>query len=313
MSGTYVGNGKDIAVLVQLVETGDGHLAGRYEQVVLRPGGKVEDMNATLTGAADTHTVVLTLQPNEFLSGSLTLSGTFQGGLLHLTGGGNGANLTLNLVKGDEADFRAHVAALTELSAQTNAAQARREANERQAKLEADRLVALQNLTGQMIAFTAKADAALPKFPSREQQYHQFTTRMRAGLAREEAISGGIQAGFARMQLSGAIGQAGGDAVQFHANVRSAYETFKFETDPLLNQSTEASGLCRGAHVTAEGDPSPVPEPLNGACLRFFAADKDFRQRVVSLRDGHAHLETVWISEHRDQETIVHDADMAAQ
>src|SRR5258707_352439 len=32
ISGTYVGSGSDIAVLLQLVETGGGQLSGRYEQ-----------------------------------------------------------------------------------------------------------------------------------------------------------------------------------------------------------------------------------------------------------------------------------------
>ena len=53
LSGTFVGKASNGAFLVQLVETGDGHLTGRYEQVLLQPGGKIDDMNAVITGAAD--------------------------------------------------------------------------------------------------------------------------------------------------------------------------------------------------------------------------------------------------------------------
>src|SRR5260370_38257914 len=91
ISGTYVGQGQNIAVLVQLVETG-GQLTGRYEQVVLKPDGKLERMNAAVTGASDGRTVVVTIKPTELLSGTITASGTLEGSTLHLAGGGYGAN-----------------------------------------------------------------------------------------------------------------------------------------------------------------------------------------------------------------------------
>jgi hypothetical protein len=56
-------------------------------------------------------TVVLTIKTADFFAASVPVSGTFRGGVLHLTGG---SNLILNLIKADEANFRAQVAALTE-------------------------------------------------------------------------------------------------------------------------------------------------------------------------------------------------------
>jgi hypothetical protein len=40
LSGTYVGMGPDMAVLLQLVDAGSGQLTGRYEQVKLITGPK---------------------------------------------------------------------------------------------------------------------------------------------------------------------------------------------------------------------------------------------------------------------------------
>ena len=111
ISGTYVGKGTNLAVMIQIVETGDGNLTGRYEQVRLQPVGKIEDVNATIAGAMNGETVVLTIKTADFFAASVPVSGTFRGGVLHLTGG---SYLILNLTKADEANFRAQVAALTE-------------------------------------------------------------------------------------------------------------------------------------------------------------------------------------------------------
>lgn len=194
LSGTYIGKASNGAFLVQLVETSDGHLTGRYEQVLLQPGGKIDDMNAVITGAVDGQTVVVTIKPSEFLSGTIAASGTIEGRLLHLSGGGNGGSLNLNLLRSDEGDFRAQVAALTEQARQINNARLQQEAAQRQAKIEADQLANLQSLTQRMFVFTTKAAAMLPKFAPVEQRYHDITQRMRGALAREQSIYGGGQA-----------------------------------------------------------------------------------------------------------------------
>ena len=78
ISGTYVGKGDNIAVLIQIVQTNDGNLTGRYEQVVLQPNGKIDDMNAAIVGATDGQTVAVTINPNGFLTGNIVVSGTIQ-------------------------------------------------------------------------------------------------------------------------------------------------------------------------------------------------------------------------------------------
>jgi len=69
ISGTYVEKGSDSALLIQIVETADRHLTGRYEQVILQPDGKLEDMNAVINGAADGQTLVGTLKPGRTVLG----------------------------------------------------------------------------------------------------------------------------------------------------------------------------------------------------------------------------------------------------
>ena len=127
ISGTYVGRGSNSLFLVQLVETNGGQLTGRYEQTVLQPNGKLEQMNASITGASDGRTVVVTIKPTELLSGSFTASGTIEGSTIHLSGGGYGSTLNLNLIKSEESAFRALVADLTNQSHQIIATRALQE------------------------------------------------------------------------------------------------------------------------------------------------------------------------------------------
>jgi hypothetical protein len=109
MSGTYVGKGTNLAVMVQIVGTSGGNFTGRYEQVTLKPDGQIEDLNATIAGTRSGETVVATLKTADFFSASVPLSGTYRGGVLHLTGG---TNFVLNLTSGEETDFRGQVTSL---------------------------------------------------------------------------------------------------------------------------------------------------------------------------------------------------------
>ena len=314
LSGTYVGKGGNGAFLVQIVETGDGHLTGRYEQVVLQPDGKLDDMNAAITGAADGKTVVVTIKPSEFLSSSLAASGTIEGRLLHLTGGGNGSNLTLNLLKSDEADFRAQVALLTDQGRQINEARARQEAAQRQAKAEADFLAGLQNLTQRMSAFTAKADVDLGKFAPLQQRYRRITARMRTALYRERSINGNWQAAVARSQIFVAINQTAIGANQINIEVQAAHQSLDFSSEGLLKDAVDASRGCASAHNDAANDPGPPGEAArNSACLRFFEAAKQFQKRVAALREAFARLNGVWTTERREQDAIVQASNAASR
>ena len=314
LSGTYVGKGNNGAFLIQIVETADGHLTGRYEQVVLQPTGGIDDMNAAITGAADGQTVVVTIKPSVLLSSSMAASGTIQGRLLHLTGGGNGNNLTLNLIRSDEAEFRAQVVALTEQARQINDARARRVSAQRQAQIAADQLAALQSLTERIIVFTTKADVELPKFSSAEQRYQNITTHMRNGLSRERSIYGGGQASVARGQISVAINQISIQATQLHLGIESENRDFATTVRDLEPEIMAASQRCHQAHVVTAANPAPVGnEDWNSVCLGVLDAAQKFQQRLSDLRKAFADIEAVWGTEHREEDEIVQASNIAVQ
>jgi hypothetical protein len=120
LSGTYVGTGPDIAILLQLVDAGGGQLTGRYEHVKLLAAPKIERVNAVVKGNVDGETIVLEIKPTEVLSNGSIASGTVAPNALHLTGGGNGSTFTLNLSKASEEAFNSQVAALTNRESEIN-------------------------------------------------------------------------------------------------------------------------------------------------------------------------------------------------
>jgi hypothetical protein len=125
ISGTYVGQSPGRAYLVQIVETAGGQLTGRYEQTVLQATGQLDRMNASITGASDGRTIVLTITRTELTAGSITASGTLQGSILHVSGGGDGGKIDLTVAKSDEATYQSQVASLGDQARSITAARTR--------------------------------------------------------------------------------------------------------------------------------------------------------------------------------------------
>lgn len=292
MSGTYIGKGPSLAVMVQIVETGGGSFTGRYEQVALKPDGQIEDTNATISGSRSGETVVATLKTADFFAANVPLSGTYRSGVLHLTGG---ANAVLDLSSGAETDFRAQVAALTTKSQEIVGARNRQQAAERQARLEADRLFKLQNLTNRLIAFNTKSDQMLPKFDPVEQRWRAITEKMRVGLARQQSIYGGGQAAVARGQITVALNQAAIEANSLHINAQGSHQTFDFNSGQLAHEAADVNGWCQRT----------MPPSLDAACVKFTDVQTAFAKHVSALRTAFAELEQIWATERRKQDAII--------
>ena len=246
------------------------------------------------------------MKPSELFSGSLAVSGTIRGYLLHLTGGGNGITLALDLLRSNEGDFGTQVASLIDQGRQINEARTRRETAQRLAKNDADRLASLQLFTRQMIAFSAKADTQLHEFAPAEQRYRNVTERMRGALARQQSIYGGSQAINARIQIFVAINHESIDANQLHTNVQLSYQNFDNKSGELLRDFMPMNLSCHGVHTGTAAAPAPIGrETWNSACLGFVDVSRIFQERVSALREACAHIEGVLRAEHREQEAMM--------
>lgn len=295
ISGTYVGKGNSSAFLVQIVQTADGRLTGHYKQVTLK-GVKLEEMNASISGASDGHTIALTVKPAELLAGSLSLSGTVEGSLLHATGGGYGSTITLNLTKGSEEEFRATVA---ELTRQAEVANNRRTIQEA--------LPRLDSLSKQMATFSGRVSAQLTKFTPIERQYRAITEKMRMGLARQRSIYGDGQASVARGQLDVAINQAGVQANQIHFSVQSSYSDFNTKSNASLKLIADMIRLCQSASTSVDDD--TLVARWQAACRKMITTVPDFQKHVGMMQDAFAKIERVWQEERAKQEGLIHSAD----
>ncbi len=295
ISGTYVGRGTNSAALVQLVETSEGHLAGRYEYFTLHPGGKTEDMHASITGVRDGEMVVLTIKPARIGSTSITASGTCTNGVLQLSGGAQGLNIQLNLSKSNEADFRAQVAALTRQSDEIEQARQRQQ------------LVArIAELTRKLDDFTVKADGFLPNFALVEQRYRLITKNMRGAFAQARSIYGDGQAFVARNQIYGAISQAAGEAEQLHIMIQSSFEGFRSKVDQIDSAYNDVNKTCR---IVVNMPAVPADwKALSTACQNMSEVAKKYQKSVAATHSAFSHIEDVWRKERPQQERIVQAA-----
>jgi hypothetical protein len=295
ISGTYVGNGSNSAFFVQIVETAGGQLTGRYEQTVLTPDGKLNQLIASITGASDGQTVVVTIKPTELLSGGIAASGTVQGLLLHLSGGGDGSRIDINLSKSDETTYKTEVVGLR------NRARAIDDA-----RTEADQLAHLNDLTDKLITSSVAADAQLGKFPPIEQRYRTITGLMNAGLTRQRSIYGGGQAFVARGQIGVAINQAGGEAEQLHVSLQTANQDIGEKIQPLIMDATDTYQRCKSTEAEQRAD-------WHTACLKFFDAARKFKQSVAALGRAFDQTEKTWMEERHKQEVIIQASDVASR
>jgi hypothetical protein len=294
ISGTYVGQSPGRAYLVQIVETPGGQLTGRYEQTVLQPTGQLDRMNASITGASDGQTVVLTMKRTEVLSGSITASGTLQGSILHLSGSGDGSKIDLTVVKSDEAAYQRQVATLGD--------QAR---GITEVRVTGEQIAHLNGLTTKMLSSSTAFQGELPKFPPIEQRYRAVTEWMRAAFAREQLIFGGGQAAVARSQISISINQAKVQGDQLHADVQGAGQKIRVTLEPLLKDATEAVSRCQdAAHQDAA---------YQSACTKIIEAVKTFNQSIERYRLAFDQTEKVWLDEQRKQQEIIQAADFASR
>jgi hypothetical protein len=304
ISGTYVERASDGAFLIQVVQTSDGHLTGRWEMVALRPSGELVDMSALITGASDGHTLVISIHPANVSRPSWTISGTVEGTLMSLKGGLDLPDLSLT--KSDAGDFNAQVALLRDKAGQIIRERVEAESRQRQLQARTDLLAQLNKLTQDMLMTANASDAQLEKFPPIQQRYRTITGLMNGALAREQSIIGDGQASVARSQVAIAINQAGIEAEQLHMSVQEALRDMGVKVEPILKTGTDMKQRCQSVESSRSAD-------LSSACVKFRDAGRKLSQSMGALNEAFRLAEKVWAEEHRKQEGIVRASETASR
>lgn len=300
LSGTYVGTGPDMAVILQLVDTGSGQLTGRYEQVRLITGPKIERFNAAVKGNVDGETIVLGLKPPELPSGGLIVSGTVAPNVLHLTGGGYGTTLTLNLSKASEEDFNSKVAALTHQEGQINTTRT----------IAADSKQLSDILQG-MKKLNVNADADIAKLKPVEDKLRFQTQTMQAALVREQSAYPREATVALRSRLNGAIYGANGESFQFHDKLQSAHTEVANKVAAFLKAADALAKKCQSP-ITIDTN-SDTARSWTASCSELPSITSSFKPQASRLLTSFAHLEAVWQEEEQKQREIMKLSDVAAR
>jgi hypothetical protein len=307
-SGTYVETETGVAVQIQIVETSDGRVTGRYEQVSLGSDGKVTDDDAAITGATDGHTIAITIKPPGLLASGITASGTLDNGVLHLTGS---HGLVLNLAKSDGGQFQARVSAIRQQADQNAAERAKQEADQRAAQERGDFINRVRNLTQAIDNFLANV-AGAKGLPTAERRYHDITERTREALTREQSIYGEGQAAVTRNQIVVWMNQAQVALNQTHGEVGIAYQNFRYTSDALLREAASVSPSCRVPAPVNVASPTEADQ-YDIACWNFGSHAKKLRVNVDAIQAAFEHEEQVWQAENREQAALLEAAQRAAQ
>lgn len=301
ISGTYVGKGPDMAVLLQLVETSDGQLTGRYQQVRLLPGPKIDQFNATVKGSVGGETVVLEVKPTELLAGTIVMSGTIASSGLRLTGGGNGITVDLPLSKASEVEFKNQVAAFNSQISQITAARS----------LESD-TKQLETVLKRMTAFSSRTDVELKKFPPIKERFQAQTRAMSTALTKQQSILQIDRTAVDRGQFNIAINQANVEFDQLRLSLQTARSDFEGKSGQLLQEAVSLHKKCQSPSDERESV-TPSMEAWKSLCRQLPSVGKNFSLQLKRLIEAFGQAEAVWQEESRKQTLIVKSSDTASR
>jgi hypothetical protein len=145
----------------------------------------------------------------------------------------------------------------------------------------------------------------LAKFAPIEQHYHAITESMRAALVRQRSMFGG-QAFAARGQIFVAINHAAVEAEQLPTNMESARQDSSARLEPFAKYIIAWTQTCESGVDEQSADHKT-------ACDKFVEVAKKFKQSVQTLSSAFQHVEQAWVLERREQEAIIHAADLASR
>jgi hypothetical protein len=301
VSGTYLAGDTSTVVWLQLVRTPDNHLTGQLVATVVKTDGTIDRSDVSLIGAVDGENVSLT-SSGLFGLQSSTLSGTFAGDTLSLTGAQpvpivlKRSSLSAYQVQISELNSRSQaiLAAKTDALAQRNAERAQQ-----------NFVQTVGSLIDQMDRFDTEADVHLSRFPNVEKGYDAITAKMAAYVERERQLSSNPNAVVARSQLYVAVTQVSLATDQAHIQGQSLESSLEMNIKPIGNEAASIESGCQQSGNTLGALTQSEVKMRNATCSRFLAAFPQFRVKYDATKAGLAHLEEVYAREKSSQQDLL--------
>lgn len=238
-SGLYLGYYRNNSyIALQLVETKEGGVIGRYRQVVITESGAKADVDAPVSGAVQGDQVVGRIERSWIQGGVLAFSGTRTNSGIRLSGGDG---LQGNLISSTERDEQVAIAELVSRAKQAanveRAATAQQDADRRAKSGLADIGTALRQAE-EFQAKGAETVTALSKVP----------THYEAVIARQEKMAAHartLRDGVARSQVSVAMTQLTVEGlIGTNVKVGSSQSNAKAARDRVVRSLSIAKTTC---------------------------------------------------------------------
>lgn len=285
ISGTYVGSGPSIALLLQIVQTSHTQFTGRFEQASLNTKtARVDIMNASVTGAVSGSTIILSIVPQGNQSNAIPASGELTGNTITITGG-DSDTFTMHLDRSDIDTFNMALAKINSearlvLGIHTYAVQ----------------LTNLKSTIKHLETFNKYASQEGGRIASYNNSYKKVTSIMRKYLDRELAAFNQLQ----RDQLENIVFQGFVRSSNMHTQMwvdeyHAGYSNGKL-TSPLDGQIDEAIAFCRAW-------------PSLSNCGPFNAALSQYRTSITQLGSDFNDSESIWNQQRAIQSEILSEAD----
>lgn len=302
ISGKYLAKFTDGICWLQLVKTPDNHLTGQLETLILRPDGKVERNDVSVTGAVNGRD--FTISASAFGLQVLALSGTLAGNRLTLTGV---QPSPLRLERSDLNEYEREMNTLNAKAEQILVEKHAVAARQRVAQSQKDFISGVDTIVARMRQFASEADSHLSKFPGAEDRYHAITVKMTEYVNRERQLGGDRNEAVTRAQLAVAVNQASIGTDQLHNAVQSLQSSLQSKVQPISVEATGLEQRCR--HANARSDLTPAQIEARGvACERLFQATGPYRQKVEAVNRGLVHLDQIYAQERKTQEGLLQAA-----
>lgn len=238
-SGLYLGHSRDSSyIALQLVETKDGGIVGRYRQVVVTENGPKADFDAPVSGAVQGDQVVGRIERTWIQGGVVAFSGTRTNSGIRLSGGDG---LQGNLVSSIERDEKALISELASRAKQAanakRAAKAQQDADVRAKFGLADIDTALRQAKEFQVR-GAETVTALGKVPA---HYEAVTARHEKMVAQAHTLRDGV----ARSQVSVAMTQLTVEGlIGTNVKVGQAVSNAKAARDRVARSLSVAKTTC---------------------------------------------------------------------
>ncbi|MBU6404064.1 MAG: hypothetical protein KGL09_09660 [Pseudomonadota bacterium] len=266
LSGTYVGQYSNAAILLQVVETPNKAIDGRLEEVVLTPNQSgITISNQTVSGAIGGRTIVL------MINDAIPASGTLNDHVLQISGGSGGSFFAYTLRKASQAVYNQHAEALESIAQENQQRMAKAATIEKEEAMNAAELSQIARTAQMLETDSDQADQVIARLGRCDAKFQEIEGKMRDTLDQESRIAG-LDRGPKRAGLADRI-YGFGDAIQGVADriVGQKNAIYYTDHDTNIHQDVRMAAAYCSVHTAL------------AVCVQYAVADRGYQQHVMDL------------------------------